>query len=106
MLNFIFVIIMTISGWIGGEPAQMVVEQVVVSTFARSYPGEAVNEDTGLSDAQERFLGQQMYEANNPENKDSYGILDYSGNDLYLHYQKKASERVQKFHSNIENGGL
>lgn len=60
-----------------------------------------VNSDTGLTNAQEQFLGQQYYESNNRVSEKKQ-ILDYNSGDMYKYYQKKDLEQYKKFQESLK----
>ena len=105
MLDSILAIVIALMNVFGGpfdnENANVILRQSIYAVQEyNAEPTETENKNT-LPKVMEGYDEEVIRDKNHKPS-----ILDYDGNTLYNFYNHKAMEQVNKFHSNIAEGGI
>lgn len=104
MLDSILAIVIALMNVFGGpfdnENANVILRQSIYAVQEYNEPTEQENKNT-LPKVMEGYDEEVIRDKNHKPS-----ILDYDGNTLYNFYNSKAMEQVNKFHSNIAEGGI
>ena len=106
MLDSILAIVIALMNVFGGpfgnENANVILRQSIYAV--QEYNAEPTEQETKKNTLPKVMEGYDEEVIRDKNHKPS--ILDYDGNTLYNFYNSKAMEQINKFHSNIAEGGI